>query len=105
MSKKLILSGALLALTAGMGQAGDTVTINLPGGATQTVSATATAGSIVSSSGQLGGLIGGSGGTDSIISSVVQNPTTGALTFVSVGGRSFTVTSSFIGTVLNYYGD
>ena len=94
-------SSALVLCIASVASAGDTVTVNLPGGATQTAAAS----SIVAAINDAGGAsIGGGGGEDSIIASITQDSSTGDITIVTTGGQSYTVSSAFIGSLLAYYG-
>lgn len=104
MFKKIVSYCAVGLLTATVAQAGDTVTINLPGGATQTISASAVSAALSSIGGSGGSNIGAGGGTDSIITSVSQDPATGAISFTTSGGQSYTVSSAFIASILSYYG-
>lgn len=81
--------------------AGDTVTVNIPGGATQIVSASTIAASINSSSGA--GIVISSGEISSSVSSISQDISAGLVTVISKGGRVYVVSSDFIGTVFDYY--
>lgn len=80
--------------------AGDTVTLNMPGGASQSVFA-----------GVIGGAISGSGnailpiggGQVGVFTSVQRDPVTGITTFTTAGGQSFGVSSAFITGLLGYY--
>jgi hypothetical protein len=101
MLKTTLWSAALVLCFAGAASAGDTVAVNLPGGATQTAAAS----SIVAAINDAGGAaLGGGGGEDSIITSISQDTATGDITIVTTGGQSYTVSSAFIGSLLAYYG-
>lgn len=99
MPRTILLSVALAVGLAGAAVAGDTVTINLPGGATQTVSAGVLAGAI----GAVGGIPSGGVTGDTVIASVTQDASTGDITFTTVGGAVFTVSSAFIARLLLTY--
>jgi hypothetical protein len=101
MLKTTLLSSALVLCVASVARSGDTVTVNMPGGATQTAAAS----SIVAAINDAGGAVpGGGGGEDSIIASISQDTATGDITIVTTGGQSYTVNSAFIGSMLAYYG-
>lgn len=101
MFKKSILCAVCYAAIASQASAGDTVTVNSPAGATGAVSSATTAGAITTS--MSAGVVLGPGGADSSIASITQDPATGAITATSAGGRTFTVSSAFIGSLLAYY--
>jgi hypothetical protein len=101
MLKTSLWSAALVICTAGFAHAGDTVTVTMPGGATQTVAASSVAAAMNDAGGA--SLVGG-GGEDSVIANVSQNSTTSEITIVTSGGQSYTVSSAFIASFLVYYG-
>lgn len=102
MFKICMWSGFLSVAVATLAYAGDTVTVTMPGGAVQTVFSSAIASGIGNSAGGMIAISGG--GTDSIISGVSQNSATGEITFTTVGGQSYTVSSAFIASIISYYG-
>lgn len=93
---------ALCGITAsGQTFAGDTVTVNIPGGATQTVSSSTIAAAI-NTSNSTGTVVSG-GGEGSSIASITQDTSTGAITVTTTGGQTYTITSAFIGSLIGYY--
>jgi hypothetical protein len=104
MFKKIISYSAVGLFAATMAHAGDTVTINIPGGAAQTISAGAVSAALSSIGGSGGTVVVAGGGADSVITSISQDPATGAISFTTTGGNSFTVSSAFIASILSYYG-
>lgn len=101
MFKRLIMCAVCYAAIASHASAGDTVTVNIPGGATVPASTSTIAAAITTSSSA--GVLVGPGGTDSSIASITQDPATGTITATTSGGRTFTVSSAFIGSLLAYY--
>ena len=100
MHRTILLAAIFAVELTGTAIAGDTVTVNLPGGATQTVSTGTIAGII----NEVGGTIPvGDNGGDSIIASVSLNPATGEVTITSVGGATYSMTSLFIARLLLSY--
>lgn len=99
MYRTTFLSGVLALVQATIAFAGDTVTVNLPGGATQTVSASAIAAAINAN----GGLAAGDALGSDIIASVSINSATGEIVIVTVGGTTYSVTSTFIAVLLLSY--
>lgn len=97
---KTFMVVSLVLSFASSARAGDTVIINLPGGATQTV-ATGTVATMINDAGARSIVTGNSG--DSIIASVTPDPVSGGTTFISVGGATYTVSSSFITQLLLSY--
>ncbi len=104
MFKKIISYSAVGLFAATMAHAGDTVTINIPGGAAQTISAGAVSAALSSIGGSGGSVMGTTGGTDSVITTITQDPATGNISFTTAGGSSYTVSSAFIASILSYYG-
>ena len=98
MPRQLFLSSLLSVAVTGAAIAGDTVTINMPGGATQTVSA----GVVGTVFNELRGLpVAGSGST---ISSITQDPVTGSVTFTTSDPTVvYTTSSGFIIQLLMTY--
>jgi hypothetical protein len=101
MFRRLAFAALSTALVAGAAYAGDTVTVNIPGGATQTVSSS-TIGAAISAASSSGVVVGG-GGDISSIASITQDPSTGVITATTVGGQTYVVSSAFIGSLLGYY--
>ena len=104
MFRKIVSYSAVGLFAATIAHAGDTVIINIPGGAAQTISAGAVSAALSGFGGIGGSIIGATGGTDSIIASINQDPATGAISFTTIGGQSYTVSSAFIASILSYYG-
>lgn len=100
MLKSFISSLGLVIITASAGLAGDTVTINFPGGATQTVAASAIS-SMINNPGSANIVAGV--GRDSIIMSVSQNTATGVFTITTIGGQVYVVSSNFISKLILFY--
>ena len=97
MNMKTALVATFAMASASIASAGDTVTLNMPGGATQTVSSTAVAAGL----GRQPSSIGVS--ADSPFASITQSPTTGEFTFTSAGGNVYTVSPGMIERLLAYY--
>lgn len=100
MFKKLAFVVLSPALVAGQAYAGDTVTVNIPGGATQTVLSSTIAAEI-NTVGSAGVVVSG-GGESSSIASITQD-VSGAITVTTTGGQTYTVSSAFVGSLLGYY--
>lgn len=101
MFKRLAFVALSYVMMSGQSYAGDTVTVNIPGGATQTVSSSTIAAAINTAS-SAGSIVSG-GGENSSIASVSQDVSTGVLTVTTTGGQVYTVSSAFIGSLLGYY--
>jgi YbbR domain-containing protein len=101
MFKRLAFVALSSALVAGQAHAGDTVTVNMPGGATQTVSSSTIAAAINTASSA--GVVVSGGGESSSIASITQDVSTGAITVTTTGGQTYNVSSAFVGSLLGYY--
>ena len=99
MFKKSCIAVCFLALSCGIAQAGDTVTVNLPGGATQTAQTGATSALFQTSSPSFTSAGDGS----SVIAKAVLYPQQRNFTIESVGGRTFNLSSMFATRVLLMY--
>lgn len=100
MFKRLAFVALCGIIASGHAFAGDTVTVNIAGGATQTVSSSTIAAAINTSTST--GTIA-SGGGESSIASITQDASTGAITVTTTSGQTYTVSSAFIGSLLGYY--
>lgn len=100
MLRMVVLSTLLVAGATMQLYAGDTVTLNMPGGASQSVFSGVIGGAIT---GYGGGVLPIGGGQVGVFTSVQQDPVTGITTFTTGGGQSFGVTSGFISSILGYY--
>lgn len=100
MFKTLTLALAVALCLGGAATAGDTVTINLPGGATQTVQGGVLANTLLRS-GELSTLTGNSG--DGIIASAVILPDGQTVVITTSGGTTYTVASGFLSRLLLSY--
>lgn len=80
--------------------AGDTVTINMPGGATQTVSASVLSAQIAAAPSDFNL---SSDLSSDVITSISQDSSTGIITINTQSGQAYTLTSAFIGGILASY--
>lgn len=101
MFKRLAFITLFCVVVSGQSYAGDTVTVNIPGGATQTVSSSSIAAAINTASSA--GLPASGGGENSTVASISQDVATRVLTVTTTGGQVYTVSSAFIGSLLGYY--
>lgn len=95
-----MISSITLFLCVNVAFAGDTVTVNIPGGATQTVSSSILAAMINDAPSAFGAA--GATGEGSVVS-VTQDAATGNITITTASGQTYAVTSSFIGSILAFY--
>ena len=94
MIKTAKFSVATLLLSTSLAFAGDTVTVNMPGGATQTVSSSVLAAMLNKSPSATG---------DNAVVGVSADAATGGFTITTAGGKTYNVTSQFISTLLTSY--